>query len=424
MKTDNGTYEFPAYNLETLQEEVNRMNRRAAKLGVEPVVIRLVREFEIEKTTYRNGLEIKSTQKRVEVEVLGETPKFEGWSLVAAIERQENGENLLRAVPGKTVPEAYRTTDSHCDHCQSDRRRKEVFILAHEDGRFAQVGRQCIADFLGHGSVDNMVAKATWTFDIDKLCGEADDENFRTGGGEWRRDITEFLAATCIVIRRLGWVSNKMAREQSNDSQATWSTSNIAWRILTDNSKFMREFVVEKQLRSEERDYELAAAALEWARSQPTTGVEDYLYNLGVACRQNNVNWKSIGIVASAVSAYLRHLDRIEELNIQRKKNLERKHVGVIGERQGFANVEIKRLRYFDGDFGVRTMVQFETEEGNVLVWWASKELKWKEGDKLDITGTVDKHDKYNECPQTLLKRVAEGLPKPKKTRKVQGNAA
>jgi hypothetical protein len=47
-------------------------------------------------------------------------------------------------------------------------------------------------------------------------------------------------------------------------------------------------------------------------------------YNLGVACRQSFVNYKTIGLVANAIAAYQRHLDREAELNIRRCQNLER----------------------------------------------------------------------------------------------------
>jgi hypothetical protein len=146
---------------------------------------------------------------------------------------------------------------------------------------------------------------------------------------------------------------------------------------------------------------------LEWARSQPTTGVDDYLYNLGVACRQSYVNHKNIGIVASAIAAYQRHLDKEAELNIRRRQNLERKHVGEVGKRSDFENVVVKRMRYFESEFGVKTLVTFEDQSGNVLIWWASKQLdEVEEGETVNIRGTVKKHGDYQGMPQTELQRV------------------
>jgi hypothetical protein len=402
---DNRIFDIPAYNLEALTEEVTRMNRRATKLGCQPLVLRVVREYELEKKS-RTGA--KYMQARMEVELLGETPKFNGWSLFAAVEMQDNGENLVRCVPGKTVPEAYRATDTHCDHCKSTRRRKEVFILGHDDGRFVQVGRQCIADFLGHVSADNLASRAEWEFSAMDTCKDASDDDFCYGGGrgEWRRDITEYLVTVAIVVRRLGWVSRSMLEKRGDFEGVT--TASTAWSILVDwKNKYVQEMVAKNEIYAEERDETLAKEALEWARSQPTTGVDDYLYNLGVACRQSYVNHKNIGIVASAIAAYQRHLDKEAELNIRRRQNLERKHVGEVGKRSDFENVVVKRMRYFESEFGVKTLVTFEDQSGNVLIWWASKQLdEVEEGETVNIRGTVKKHGDYQGMPQTELQRV------------------
>lgn len=398
------THDIPAYNFDAFLEQVEKMNDRAIKLGCSPLTLRLIRRFEAEQTS-RTGA--KYLQPRVEIELLGETPKLEGWSLLASVEMQENGENLVRTVPGCVVPEAYRMTDTHCDHCGAKRRRKEVFVLGHEDGRTVQVGRQCIADFLGHASAASLIARASWMLEVAGVCQNARDEDFSDmgGRGELRRDMSEFLATVAVCVRRLGWVSNKKAQEQSDGYHNVTSTSSLAWTVLTDKKGYLRDLIVEKSLYAEEGDEKLAQAALTWAQSQPTTGVSDYFYNLGVACRQIFVSRKTSGLVASAVAAY----QRVQE-DAERCKNLEqeriRKHVGEIGKRMTFTNLTIKRIRYFEGAYGVRTLVTFEDVSGNMLVWWASREQSLAEGDVVDVRGTVKVHDEYNGQPQTTLQRA------------------
>jgi len=285
--------------------------------------------------------------------------------------------------------------------------------LRHEDGRHVQVGRSCIADFLGHVSVDNLVAQAEWRMSIADLLNEAGDEGFHESRGERVVPIQEFLGATAIIIRRLGWVSNKKAREESTEFKPLRSSSSVAWQICICHDKWTRELVEECDLYAEERDEVLASQALDWARSQ--RGGNDYIYNLGVACRMEYVKYNTTGLVGSAIAAYLRNCERVAELQNERRQDAKRKHIGIIDERMGFARVVVKKLHYIDGQYGVRTLVKFETQDGNVLIWWASKEIKWQVDDVLDITGTVVKHSEFNGCPQTELKRVAEGLPKVKK---------
>lgn len=414
MNEDTGTYEIPKFNLDALNENLARLNKRAEKLGCPPVGIRIIREFEVER---RGKSGVKYKQAMLEVEPVGESPRLNGWRLVAAIERLESGENLVRTVPGATCPEHYRDTDSSCDHCKTDRRRKEVFVLQHEDGRYVQVGRSCIADFLGHVSVENLVAQAEWRMSIADMINAAGDSEWYGGSrGECVVPIQEFLGATAVVIRKLGWVSNTKAREESTEFKPLRSSSSIAWQICTCHDQWTRQLVDECDLHEEERDEALAREALAWARG--LGGDSDYLYNLGVACRLECVKLNTAGIVGLAIAAYLRHCERVAELQNKRKQNVKRKHVGVVGERMGFARVTVKKLHYVDGNYGVRTLVRFETQDGDVLIWWASKEIEWEIGAVLDITGTVVKHSEYNGCPQTELKRVAEGLPKVKKAEK------
>jgi hypothetical protein len=74
------------------------------------------------------------------VTVTSNLPRVNGWSMAATIQHEE-GCNLLRAVPGfeTTLPLKYRAADSLCDHCHADRRRKDTYILQHENAESGKV---------------------------------------------------------------------------------------------------------------------------------------------------------------------------------------------------------------------------------------------------------------------------------------------
>jgi hypothetical protein len=398
----NNIYDILTYNYDALVEAVAKLNRRAVKLNCQPLRLRIIREYKHER---KSSTGAKFLQARMEIELLGETPKFAGWSLLAVVEMQENGENLVRAVPGKSVPESYRQTDTHCDHCKSGRKRKEVFILAHDDGRVTQVGRQCIADFLGHVSTENLAMRASWEFSAHDSCNDAGCDDYCGKHGEYRRDIAEYMTTAAVVIRRIGWCSNAAAFESG---KLGMSTSQITWTVLLDSRKsFVQDWIAENDLHAEERDEKLAQEALEWARSLPRSGVADYLYNLGVACRRSFVNSKIIGLVASAIVAYQRHLETEAELKTRRRQNFESKHVGEIGKRRNFEKVVVQRMRYFESEFGVRTFITFKDSENNILIWWASKTLDdVEEGDVVNLRGTIKAHNEFHGILQTELNRV------------------
>ncbi|MHC4299598.1 MAG: hypothetical protein ACYS7Y_20150 [Planctomycetota bacterium] len=405
----DGIYEIHPFNLEALRDKLATMQRRARKLKTEPITIEEcgTKVVTVSKTM-PGGKIVKFDEERILIRVHGETPKLAGWSLVAKIEWLGE-ERLVSCVPGESCPEKYRTGDFTCEHCNTSRQRKEVFVLRHENGEHKQVGRQCIKDFLGGLSPEQLLAEAEYIFRAESECGECSDE--RMGGG-WTPEtinIDEYLTGVAICIRRLGWLSKSKCRLDET------STSTDAWNLIKPDIRNDRDRVeynkwVEKcNLQYQDRDKAQAEEALEWAKSQPVEGVSDYLYNLGVACRAGYVTRRSSGLVASAIFAHTRHLEREEELNQRRQEDAKksREWVGEIKKRQVFEKLTVTKMRYIEGDWGTSTLVMFEDEPGNIIKWFCSKELDDLErGDVVTIKATPKKHDEYNGVKQTQVNRA------------------
>lgn len=408
-RTDN-VYEIHPFNLDDLKAKLATMQKRARKLKSDPITIEeLGRKTITVSKVMPGGRTAKFEEERILIRVHGKAPKLAGWCLVAKIEYLGD-EKLVSCVPGENCPEEYRdkTAGLYCDHCKSRRGRKSVFVLRHESGKHTQVGRQCIKDFLGGKSPDQLLAEAEYIFRAKGECGECE----AMGGGSYVPDtcnIEEYLCGVAICIRRLGWVSRGAAGLDGS------STSTDAWHLVKPNIQTAndehsyKKWVEVNNLHYQDRDKAQAKAAFEWAKSQPTEGVGDYIYNLGVACRAGYVTHKTKGLVASAISAYLRHLEREEELN-QRKRDdakKSREWVGEIKKRQVFENLTVKVMRYIEGDYGTSTLVVFEDEPGNLIKWFASKELDdLDRGDVVNIKATPKKHDEYQGVKQTQITRA------------------
>jgi hypothetical protein len=404
-------YKIKPANLESLYEQIEKLNRRAIKLGCEPAVVEIIGSEIVKASKVMPGGRILKYEYEVKlVTVTGETPKLEGWSLIAKVEYVE-AERMICCVPGEECPEEFRFRGVECDHCKSDRNRKNVFVLRHEDGRHVQVGRTCIQDFLGGVSPEQLLSRATWNFSIVEMCGEFDEG--RECCGRYipeSIDIVEYLNAVAICIRRIGWLSRSACRFGDESS-----TSSDAWYLCKPpmddrNFKEWQKWVEKTNLHHQERDEKLAADALEWAVNQPVKGVVDYLYNLGVACRAGYVTRKTCAIVASAISSYMRHLDREAEMAQKREadKDKSREWVGEVNVRQDFTNLTVTGLNSFEGRYGVTTLISFEDEPGNIIKWFASESVNLDDvyrGDVVTLKGTVKKHDVYKEVKQTVIFR-------------------
>ena len=67
----------------------------------------------------------------------------------------------------------------------------------------------------------------------------------------------------------------------------------------------------------------------------------------------------------------------------------------------------VTKVRPFDSYYGVKTLVVFEDEPGNLLNWWASCNVDHlEEGDVVTIKATVKEHGDYKGTAQTIIKRV------------------
>jgi hypothetical protein len=390
---------IPTANLVSLREQVEKLNKRATKLALAPLVLVVVETF---KRVIKHELGFDSERSYTRVSLSGESPILVGWSLLAAVTRQDNGENLLRPVPGCEVPEHWRETDTRCEHCHMNRYRRDVFILRHEDGRETQVGRQCLGDFLGHISPEVLIANAEILWSAGDLMSEAEDDEWPQGHRSSDLGVTviDYLTVTAAVIRAIGWLSKAKASEQGKNP----TSGNVA-EALWSHTAETKEWIERTGIYPiQERDKELATATLAWALS--TEAKSDYLYNLGIACRQEYVNGQTVGIICSAIASYQAQIER----DRQREARPVSQHVGEIGKRQSL-NVRLLMNRQFEGSYGVTTLAKFEDESGNILIWRASGDPDWLHdlnGSFVPVKASIKAHDRYQGVAQTIITRVAQ----------------
>ena len=386
-------YRIPAVNFPRLQEEIEKLNKRATKLNMEPVKLAIVKTETVTRKDELLGFEYQETYHFCTVE--GETPHLAGWRLIAAVE-PVGDERLIREVPGRECPVQYRTTDFHCDQCHTTRQRKAIFVLQNEDTQeYKQVGSTCIADFLGGASPEGLLGSAEYVFNFVSLAGEAQEEGWG-GGGKRAVPIQHFVRVVSIIHRRLGYVSRTAAREGM--SQAT---ADLAWSLCTSPSADWRKFVEDNNLFPEEVDLRVADTALEWAAAiTPQLAKSNYLHDLGVCCRQDHVTSDRAGYVSSVIQAYNFNLEK------QAKPSTNSIHLGEVGKRREFT-LTIVSLNSSDGQWGAVTKVTFKDEANNAVIWWASGCPAWLvTGETVKVIATVKKHGEYRGVKQTELKIV------------------
>jgi len=115
MEQITNTFEIPACNLETLEQKIKKLNRKALKLNCAPITLETISTFE--KTPVSNSQDMNDyyfyhdiTTTYHQIKLSGISPIIAGYELIASCEAMENG-TLIKTIPGKTYPELYYSTN-------------------------------------------------------------------------------------------------------------------------------------------------------------------------------------------------------------------------------------------------------------------------------------------------------------------------
>jgi hypothetical protein len=402
-------YIIPVCNIPALTAGIEAMNRKAVKLGL-PAVTMLLGAI----TPGKPATDGTPGQDHQAVEIDGVAPVLEGWNLVATIVPQDNGENLVKEIPGEACPVEYRAAKmACCDHCNSVRARKMLVVVRNAvTGEFKRLGRQCVADFLGRVTPQEIAERLQWLETLDNATGEG-----WGGSAGYKLTVTteEYLTAVCGCIETYGWVGKSQAGfDRAPTASRTWDFWRASYKAggetvipAAELKAFMRTEGVRDAMKAK------AVAVLEWAKA--LTGANGYEYNLGVAARQENVTPKDCGIIASAVVAHFKAMES-EAARLQRETNNaarlaadavrpESQHVGIVGQRTDFNGLKVVMIRKTEGAYGVTSVVKFNDEAGNVVVWFATGVPDIDEGDTVSIKATVKAHDEFRGVRQTVVTR-------------------
>jgi hypothetical protein len=396
------TFKIPEQNMWRLKSKLDKIQRKINKLGTGFLIWKEVGEEFWKQTHNKEGkLPQPIIRRSVIVNVEGEAPQIHGWEFVGTIQRIEN-KNILRTIPyysGPDIPVEFRKTNLRCDHCHTSRRRIDTYLIV-KNGEFKQVGRNCLANFLGGLSPEDAANCCTYLIEISETCQEESD--FYAGGeyhGKGYVTVEEFLLRTLRVIHTFGWRSRTMACEQGKRS-----TSDTVSDTFYDHQYWTKEKM--GLLKKEPNDEETVKAALHWIREIPDEETEGkpYLWNLKVACSVEYMQCKTEGLVASLFGAYERSTTYAKK---KEKEQEQSQYVGEIGKRSTYTCILCKVVE-FEGAYGIKSMHKFVDNSGNIFVWFKSGESEMEIDNTYTIKATVKNHDEYQNVKQTILSHCKE----------------
>lgn len=151
-KTEQGTYVIRADAYAELCGMIRKLTARTKRTGGAGVAVEKVREgYVCTREVFSDGISVGVVVAAVEVRVLGEVPRVDGWEFVARVDHEGAAVVVCRS-PGCAVdlPSSLWSASAQvCDHCGVRRPRKQTYVLVDASGELKRVGSTCLKDFFG-----------------------------------------------------------------------------------------------------------------------------------------------------------------------------------------------------------------------------------------------------------------------------------
>lgn len=381
-------YEIHEANMERLEKKLATIAKKCGKYGCEF-------NYEVVGETYKkvdNGYGGKIDARFVVVEASG-TAIVNGWKFVATLKHQDGG-NLINAVEGVEIPERYYTCDAKCEHCNTNRTRRDTYIVMNEEtGEFKQVGKSCLKEFTGGLSAE-AVAMYISFFDA-LIVGEAVPE---FGGFKPYYDTKDLLLYYAETVRIFGFVKS----DEPDNTKARGLNYYLAdnGMLCGEQMRIARNEMERYGFKADRAEnIELRDNALAWLAGKDADS--NYIHNLKLMCFEKYIA-EGFGVIASLYQAYGKEMSYIAKKKAEAQKDGASEYVGEVGKRVSLNVKECKVITGWETQFGYTCIYKITDFDGNVFTW---KTTSYIEDGAATITGTVKAHSVYNGVKQTELQR-------------------
>lgn len=421
------TAEIKASVWPALQAKIAKLNKRAARIRVPPIVLSVEKEHFVPVKKHERD-EDPRMEKYYTVKVEGSAPQVAGYQFMATIQHKDAG-NIIRTVPGQEgnadIQRFYEARPDYCDHCHKRRNRIDTFIVKGQDGQLRQIGRNCLADFLGGQDPKQIL----WYFSlrdlVNRAVGEADEETSRRGRrGEMGATPARVLSAAAAIIRTYGYVKASEANAEGEGPAREPTSRKVRWAIFdrslpsgpySEKAREQAKALLQVADHPTPEDEELVKKAVEWFNAIPQQEKDksEFFHNIDVLLRSETVSPRDVGFVGAIFPAYHRATAQAKEQSAQGSKKNE--VVGTVGQKLPPTQVTVVSTQNIQSQFGVTQLCRMEDSEGRLFIWFNSGGNRLEQGQTLAITGTIKKHDEFKGRHQTVLTRVKAQDLSPKK---------
>lgn len=296
------------------------------------------------------------------------------YSVLAAVHHMDGG-NIVNSFADRYDVE-WTHIAPKCEHCGTNHDRKITFIVGDKNGNTKQVGSSCLKDYSGiDPRMTAMNKEITEIISKEYLVDAYYDDDDHILPKVW--STVSIFALAAKRFAEAGYI-----KSSDDNSNKSWIIAH-ANDTLTDEEKAAGKAIVDS----------LVAMNADEA-------IENSLNDARLLALQPYCKPSMFGYVAYAPIAF----KRFEDKKKAAEKTSESRYVGTIGEKWSGKVNDFHLLTHWDNGFGGTVyLYSFKDEDGNEMVWKASKGVQAASVSAL--TGTVKEHKEYKGKAQTVLTR-------------------
>ena len=383
-------------NMDGFTARIEQLNRRAKRLNV-PGITFTVLSKQVERlkkyvlddfhqATLVGTENVETTT--VQVECPWEAIRLPGWAFIAKLTPFESG-NIVCGTPLHECPPQYRAAVIECQHCKTNRRRNDSFVLLNRDsGEYRQIGRSCLVDYIGSESAGRAAQQFEFfasVYSVIRDYADGERENWEGESVQKAFDCAEAIAKG-LNVDGGQYISRKKAEDDYTGRTFPTGEKVVAhWKDIkpTDEEKEKADEIVEFLL-----------------ESLPPAGGSTYEYNLRLILTAGYCTRKTIGIAVSAIAAYT----RAKTIRAEREATVPSAHIGTIGERRAVEGILVREWAV-TGDYGTTMKCQLRTDAGEIVI---ANNLPGEIGQRIGFTGTVKYHNEFRGVLQTVFARPSK----------------
>lgn len=389
-----------------VEKKLNRIGRKCARHGnpfLFEVIGNEIEEREITEVIDGRIVKRKAYYKFVIVEVEG-TAKINDYECVAVLENHTHGNVIRRINTEIEIPQRFQHTDNFCEHCNSKRRRNELYIIHNvKTGEFKQVGSNCLMLYANGLNAEYVTGY------IDGITQLEEFDGFIGGGGKSYIPVEEVLSYATEIINKMGYFNS------NSDCPTKW----FVGRMLNGRDTFNEKIdSINEELRDghfnirfDKNDFykdeteNIVEKIIEYYLSLDNTN--EFINNVQVILKDKFVEYHNIGFLCYLPCGYFKHIEQEIKRAEQKLVNEKSEYFGEVGKRYKDELVYNGSIvTSFDTMYGYMYIYKFVLESGNILIWKSCNfycENDLKKCDK--ITFTVKKHNDYKGTKQTEVTR-------------------